>query len=304
VPETLKARANKTPEHLVRHVPEGVRFLVANVDVQKNMFVVQIHGIKPGAPFDIELVDRYDVRYSKRTNEAGERLWVKPHTYSEDWQELVEHVMQKEYPLADGSGRMMGIKITSCDSGGKAGATFKAYDFWRWLKSQGLAGRFVLTKGDHVPGQPRTRVTFPDSQRKDQKSAARGDIPILFFNSNMLKDDLDGRLDSLKPGGGMISWPDWFPESFYQELCAEVRGDKGWEHVGQYRNEAWDLLYYCIGVCISQYIRIEVLDWNNPPGWAAPWDENDMIRSAEQESSFTNGVKSRYDFASLGKELA
>lgn len=305
VPETLKSRADKVPEHLVRHVPEGVRFLVAQVDVQKNMFVVQVKGIMPGTPFDIKVIDRFEVKYSKRLDENGERIWVKPAVHLDDWKELVEHVMQKEYPLADGSGRMMGVRLTGCDSGGKAGVTGKAYDFYRYLRDNGLAARFVLLKGDPKVGQPRTRVSFPDSQRKDMKSAARGDIPILMLNSNLLKDDLNGRLDCLEPGKGMCSWPDWLPLHFYQELCAEIRtADKGWEHVGQYRNEAWDLFYYAIGMCISKYIQIERIDWNNPPGWAAPWDENDLVRAAEQESSFTNGVKSRYDFAALGKSLA
>ena len=36
-----------------------MRFLVAAVDVQKNAFVVQVHGIMPGQPFDIVVVDRF-----------------------------------------------------------------------------------------------------------------------------------------------------------------------------------------------------------------------------------------------------
>ena len=45
LPEVLKSRADRMPE---REVPEGVRFLVATVDVQKNMWVVQVYGIRPG----------------------------------------------------------------------------------------------------------------------------------------------------------------------------------------------------------------------------------------------------------------
>jgi phage terminase large subunit GpA-like protein len=81
LPEVLKARAEKLGE---RKVPLGVRFLIATVDVQKNMFVVQVFGILPGLKFDMVVVDRYDIRKSKRTDDDGEHLWVKPNAYVED----------------------------------------------------------------------------------------------------------------------------------------------------------------------------------------------------------------------------
>lgn len=301
LPEDIKSRAEKLGE---RVVPEGVRFLVATCDVQKNMWVVQVFGIMPGKPFDTVVVDRFNVFKSKRTDEDGDALWVKPHTYLEDWDELIEQVMQKEYPLGDNSGRLMSIKMTGCDSGGKEGVTTKAYDFWRRLVGDNLHHRFVLLKGDAAVGQPRTRVSFPDSSRKDSKAGARGDIPVLMFNPNLLKDDLDGRLDCIDPGKGMYRTPDWLPTSFYNELCSEMRTPKGWEHNRAVRNEAWDLSYYCIGLCVSQYIRVETLDWNNPPPWAATWDKNDFIRSPEQEKPYGNNVKSQYDFTKMANALA
>lgn len=302
LPEVVMARAEHLPE---RMVPDDVRFLVALVDVQKNVFVVQVFGILPGAPFDTVLIDRFDVRKSKRIDADGDANWVKPATYLEDWDELTTNVMEKEYELSDGSGRMMGIKMTGCDSGGKAGVTTMAYNFYRKLVLDNRHGRFVLLKGEGKPGQPRTRVSYPDSSRRDSKSGARGDIPVLIFNSNLLKDDLNGRLDSITPGKGMYRHPDWLDDAFYMELCAETRSEeKGWENLSNARNEAWDLSYYCIGLCVSQYIRVEVIDWSNPPGWAAEWDKNDFVRIAEGQSRFTNTVKSPYDFADMAKSLA
>jgi len=302
LPETLKARA----EHSLgeRVVPEGVRFLIATVDVQKNMWVVQVFGIMPGAPFDMVLIDRFDVRKSKRLDDEGDPLWVKPATYLEDWDQLIEHVMDREYPLADDSGRLMSIKMTACDSGGQEGVTGMAYQFWRKLVKMNRHHRFVLVKGDPKPGNPRTRVNYPDSNRKDSKAGARGDIPVLFFNSNLLKDDLDARLDCIEPGKGMYRMPDWLADSFYAEMCAENRTPKGWEHNTTVRNEAWDLSYYCIGVCISQYIRAEHIDWNNPPRWASEWDSNDFVRSPDQEKPFSGGVKSQFNFAEMANALA
>lgn len=302
LPETLKSQADKGM--LERHVPHGVRFLVALADVQANMWVVQVFGILPGKPFDTVVIDRYDVKYSKRLNEADERLWVKPNSYLEDWDELTEHVIKKEYPLADGSGRMMGIKFTGCDSGGKKGVTTMAYNYFRRLREQNLHRRFILIKGDHAAGQPRARITYPDSNKKDDKAGARGDIPVLMLNSNLLKDDLNGRLDVMEPGKGMFRHPDWLADNFYAEMCAEVRTEKGWQNLANVRNEAWDLSYYCIGLCVSELLRVEHLSWDNPPGWAAEWDENDLVRAPEETPRFANTIKSNYDFSAFGKSLA
>lgn len=302
-PEDIRGRADKLPEHLVKHVPEHVRFLIAVVDVQKSSFVVQVFGILPGVPHDMVLIDRFSIVKSDRRDEVGDPYPVRPSSYAEDWHLLERQVMEKEYPLADESGRLMSIKITGCDSGGEAGVTSRANEFWRYLRDKSLGHRFTLIKGDSKPGQPATRVGYPDANRKDIKTAARGDVPVLFLNSNVMKDDLNGRLDVIEPGKGMIRFPSWLSQSFFAELCAEVRMPKGWEKT-ENRNEAWDLCYYALGLCKSQYIRIEALDWTNPPAWAAPWDKNDFIRTVEQERPYANTVESRYDFAAAAKALA
>lgn len=318
IPEHLKARSeticldnerNMPPEMRKKIVPEGVRFLIATVDVQKNRFVVQIHGICPGKPFDMVLVDRFMVYKSKRLDPDGDAYWVKPSAYLEDWDELIEHVMEKEYPLGDGSGRMMAVKLTVCDSGGyarkmtKEGVTTQAYNFYRKLKSENLHGRFHLLKGDPNPAQVRARVSYPDAQKKDNLSAARGDVPVLMLNVNILKDGLAGRLECVEPGKGMYRFPDWLEDWWYQEMCAETRTPTGWENPSNLRNEAWDLSVYCIGACVSKLLLVEHIDWNNPPGWAAEWDRNDLIRQADSPKKFAQVEKSDYDFAELAKKL-
>lgn len=301
LPEVLKSRAEKLAP---KKVPQGVRFLIATVDVQKNMFVVQVFGILPGMKYDIVLVDRFDIRKSQRTDDDGERLWVKPSTYSEDWNEITEHVIRKEYELDDDTGRLMSIRFVGCDSGGKAGVTSMAYSYYRALREENLHRRFILTKGDSSPNHPRARITYPDSTRKDMKTPARGDIPLMLFQSNLLKDDLDGRLDCIEPGKGMYRFPDWLSDSFFAELCVEVRTDKGWENLVGHSNEAMDLSYYCIGLCISELIRVEHINWADPPGWAAEWDKNDLVRKPEKGVPFANTIKSAYDFSEFAKTLA
>jgi len=301
LPEHLKSRAEPLGHKMV---PWGTRLLLATVDVQKNAYVVQVHGIAPGTPCDINIVDRFSILKSERLDHDGEHLYVKPATYAEDWDLLIDKVMKMRYPLADGSGRVMAIKHTLCDSGGRAGVTAQAYDFYRRLKDENLHRRFTLVKGDSNPGQARTRISYPDSQKKDRSAAARGDVPVLLLHSNILKDALSGRLDSVTPGKGLIRFPDWLPDWFFTELCAEIRTSKGWENPKNARNEAWDLLYYTLGAIASQLLLIEHIDWNKPPSWAAEWDDNDLVSAAEEPERFAPRRNNDYDFAELADSLA
>lgn len=304
IPEHLKARAERFCDKGERVVPEGVRFLVACVDVQKNMFVVQIHGICPGNPFDMVLVDRYDVRKSKRVDHDNDTLWIKPGAYLEDWDELIEHVIEKEYPLDGRPELRMQVKLTVCDSGGKEGVTTNAYSFYRKLRSQNLHGRFHLVKGEHSPNNPRARVSYPDASRKDKNAGARGDVPVLMLNSNTLKDALAHRLDCISPGKGMYRFPDWAEDWWYREMCAEVRTPKGWENPSHTHNEAWDLSYYCIGGCVSKLLSVEHIDWLNPPGWCAEWDKNDLVHQASAPKKFAQERNTDYDFKKFAERLA
>ena len=308
MPEDLRDRARDFGE---KEVPDGVRFLVACVDVQKNRFVVQVHGIGLGG--DKWIVDRFDVVKSKRPDEkAGGFMWVNPGAYSEDWLELVDAVLLKSYPLGDASGRRMPIKITLCDSGGSAGVTKNAYDFYRTLRSPaegmdippGLAPRFLLVAGRPSLGAPRLRIGFPDSKRKDRFAGARGEIPVGFLHSDMLKNELDGALDRTEPYGGRINFPLWLDNNFYTELTVEVKNEKGkWENPNGYRNESWDLLTYCLAACIHPDINIEVPDfWENPPGWAEEWDRNLLVFDETTGNTMISPVKDEIDFEKLGEE--
>lgn len=286
-PEELKARARDLGQ---RAVPVGVRFLVACIDVQRKWLQVQVHGVGVGG--DIWIIDSYAMRKSRRFDEDGERFFMSPGSHPEDWKQIVEEVMLKTYPLNDGSGREMSIKFTACDSGGAAGVTTNAYNFVRWLRRgpedgekddygwvPGLAARFVLVRGDHNANIPRTKLKFPDAQKKDRHASARGDVPVLFINSNSIKDTVNHKLDRMEPNGGRVNFPSWLPDSFYTELTVEIKTPKGWENPRDFRNEAWDLLCYCEALCVSSLIKLEQFRWENPPGWATDWstEENDLV---------------------------
>ncbi|QJI52970.1 head, terminase DNA packaging protein A [Xanthomonas phage FoX4] len=308
LPEVLKSRSEPLPEKMV---PPEVRFLQATVDVQKNMFIVQVFGVCPGRPFDLLVIDRFRIMYSKREdpNAPGQMQWVKPSSYVEDWELLVDEVMDKAYPLQEDPSRQMRIKLTVCDSGGYSkgkgeSVTDKAYDFYRLLRERNQHGRFHLLKGDPSPNAPLTRITYPLAQKKDKLQVARGDVPVLLINTNQMKDALSGRLDCVEPGKGMLRFPDWLPNWFYSELCAEVRTPKGWENPSHTRNEATDLTCYAMAGCMSELLGVHHLDWNNPPRWAATHDRNDMITSTDLPLAFDEVKSQSYSFADFGRQLA
>lgn len=280
-------------------VPQGVRFLVATVDVQARSFVVQVHGVGPGG--DVWLVDFFKIRRSStRFDDNGDRMILDPAGYIEDWSTLEEEVILRTYPLGDGSGRRMQVKLIGCDSGGKAGVTARAYEYWRSLRDdpegRQLHLRFQLVKGEAKPSTPRFRRDYPDSNRKDRHSGARGDVPVVFLNSNLLKDQVSGMLGRTEVGGGMVNFPIWYGESgkqedigwLYSQLTAEVRDEKGWKAPSGKRNEAWDLLYYHVGLCLDPRIALERINWDSPPKWAAEWDENDLVFEGKGQPKFAS----------------
>ncbi len=251
----------------------------STVDVQARSFVVQVTGV--GESGEITLVDMFKIRTSNRVDESDARrplLPIDPAGHLEDWDMLIHEVIERTYPLADGSGRRMAIKISGSDSGGREGVATNAYNFWRRLRDdpvgRGHHKRFHLIKGEPNKNASRRQTTFPDSNRRDRHSSARGDVPVQLLQSNLLKDQLNAILGRSESGGARFRFPIWAPDFFYKQLCAEERTAKGWEPPkGGRRNEAWDLSYYCIGLCLHPDINIERIDWQKPPGWAAPWDE-------------------------------
>ena len=306
LPETLKDRARELG---LKKVPFGARALCAFVDVQKNRFIVQVHGVGVGG--DTFVVDRFEIKKAaNRVDADGDRDRVAPGSYIEDWKLLIPEVLEKTYELNDGSGRRMSLKYVFCDSGGSEGVTANAYDFVRFLRDDEDAnihyGRFRLLKGDPMRAQPRVQLRFPDSERKDRHAGARGEIAVLFINSNLVKDQLDHLLDRTTPGGGMIHFPEWLPDSFYVELTAEVRDPKGkWENPSKRRNESWDFLYYQLAVNAWSGMGIENVDWRSPPGWLEEWDDNDLVFMPEREPvPFKPKEDDMPDFAALAKKLA
>lgn len=311
-PEELKERAydwgGSADEPVV---PDGVRFLIATIDVQARSFVVQVHGIGPGG---IWLVDMFKIRKSARLDDDGDPLPLDPGAYAEDWHTIIEQVIEKTYPLGDGSGRRMAVFETGSDSGGEAGVTVNAYNFWRYLRDEHPAGhhkRFYLVKGEPSKSAPRIRLGYPDSQRKDRHSGARGDVPVLFINANLMKDQVSNILgrgeqaDGVAVKIGMVHFPIWAEGWLYTQLTSEVRNPKGeWKKPHGKRNEAFDLLSYAVALAVHYPIRLEQLDWSSPPRWAAEWAANDLVGDSTFTIKVENQQKGARGLSSLAASLA
>ena len=304
LPEDLKERAEDWGGSAdAPVVPEGVRFLIKTIDVQARSFVVQTHGFT--ADNDALIIETKKLRRSVMTDDNGEWLPIDPATRPEDWDVLIPEIEQL-YPLADGSDRFMGLRLVGCDSGGAEGVTSNAYAFVRRLRETDstMHERFCLLKGVSPrgwEGLARLRISYPDSKRKDRHAGARGEIPVWLVNSNAVKDQASAMLGRTEPGN-QVRFPAWAEDWLWKQLTAEVRTPKGWDNLTRRRNEAWDLLVYALALLLHRLVNAERIDWGNPPGFAAEWDQNTMIVSGNKSvAKKDDGGAS--DLASLAEKL-
>ncbi|WP_281645552.1 terminase gpA endonuclease subunit [Parendozoicomonas sp. Alg238-R29] len=279
--EELTERAEAEYEKLM--VPEGVRFLVASVDVQagKNRrFVVQVHGF--GVDLQEWLIDRYNIKDADRMDDEGKPLKIHPGAYAEDWDVLLNRVINRSYELADGSGRRLPILMTAIDTGGEDGVTDNAYKFYRRLRQQGLHKRVLLVKGASTMAAPLMRETFPDNtKRKDRRTSSRGDVPLWLLNTHLFKDQVNNNLERSEPGPGFVNFPAWLKKAgdwFFRELTAESRNASGkWEKPRGVNNEAFDLFVYS-RLCL-RILKAHTINWQSDalPLWANPIETNPTV---------------------------
>jgi phage terminase large subunit GpA-like protein len=219
-PNELMTRAETFNKH---KLPLWVRFLTASIDLQKESFVVQVQGW--GVGLECIIIDRFTIRWSNRMVD-GERQIIDPAAYHEDWQVLIEQVINKTYQFDHNSKLSLPVMLTACDSGGQAGVTHNAYQFYRHIKHCGLAHKFILVKGQPRYESPTVKKSYPDSGTKT-KANANGEIPLYMLNVNLLKDRVSSDLDRKETGSRYVHFPDWIGSWFYSELTAEYRTEKG-----------------------------------------------------------------------------
>lgn len=284
--EVLEARAEPLEENFV---PDGVRFLVATVDVQggKNRrFVVQLVGY--GERGERWIVARYEIKYSLRCDANGEALRINPASFPEDWDLLISDVFDRAWPLAADDTKAMRVMSMAVDSGGEDGVTNNAYAFWRRCRIDGIHRNIFLFKGDGLKRDKLIQETYPDNNGNSKRRAkASGDVPLYLLQTNALKDRVNGALWRETPGPGFVHFPAWLDSSFYDELTYEERSPDGhWKKPGRGANEAFDLLVYAEALAILKgYDKIK---WPLAPKWAKPETWIDAVERYSPAASEEN----------------
>lgn len=277
-------------------VPIDGRFLVMSIDVQggkKNArFVVQAQVF--GVGLQRWVIDRFEVL----TNQERNNDRINPAIYSEDWDLLIEQVIKKTYPLADGSGRVMKPVMTLCDSGGSSGekdgkktsVTDFAYQFYNRLKPKGLSHLFRLVKGASRDIDSLVKESHPDKRSK----LAHGEIPLLLLHTNRLKTRVAASYSRIEFGARYFHLPKWADRSWYDELTAEYIDEKGnWICPSNTSNESVDLCAYAEAG--MHHLGGDDIDWDKPPLWAADWQLNSNVVDADITPEFERKPKRRYN---------
>jgi len=267
-------------------VPEGVRVLLAAVDVQANRFEVAVWGY--GINRERWLIDRYAIAKS----EAGDPL--RPAALIEHWIEIERRVITSTYKLP--GERELRVYRVAVDLGGYhdrakgADSSRRAYEWWRALKREGLGQRARLVKGERTKRAKLVVESYPDStERNDRRAGSRGDVPVLLISTDRMKDAAHADLQRETPGPGYVHLPGWLTRKHMDELTTEAVDDKGhWAPARGKRNETWDLLIYCDA--LWHYLGGNKINWERPPTWAAPWDKNTEVITADQRRSLKEAV--------------
>ena len=277
-------------EDLERYmVPDEARFLIATADVQggaNGRFVCEVRAW--GEDAKSWLVDRFAIWATERD---GVTAKVDPAGYPEDWELLTKRLVLATYKTS--SGKELRVLRTGVDTGGEDGVTHNAYAWLRSLRRVGLSSRVMLLKGGSHQDE---RPMFKGSAKLNNGKAMK-DMPVWILNTNYFKDLVAASLRRKTPGPGYFHVPRWLPDTYFDELRAEVRDTNGkWRKIKP-RNEALDLWVYSLAILESLgYGPKGRLSWTDPPAWAAPllMGNSELItpeeRKAEHEA-FTSVAK-------------
>ncbi len=157
------------------------------------------------------------------------------------------------------------------DSGGTAGVTEKAYQFYRAQRST-APRRVFLNKGQGGLDRDRARYGEPEKILQ-RKQARRSDIRLVYSGTDKLKDEVTLALTRKEAGPTAFHLSDRLDDRVFAEFCAEIRTPKGWERrKAGLPNEALDLGVY--GKALVIVLKGERIDWSRPPAWAAPMGDN------------------------------
>lgn len=274
---SIEDRAEELPRYFV---PDAARFLVATADVQggtNGRFVCEVRAF--GEHLESWLVDRFSISTTERNGIAAQ---VDPAGYPEDWDLLTAKLVQSTYRTS--SGKELRVLRTAVDTGGEKGTTPNAYAWFRRLRKQGLSSRVMLVKG---ADRSKDEKPIVKGTARSNEGKPMHDMPIWLVSTDYFKDLIAGSLRRKFPGPGFFHVPKWLPQTYFDELRAEVKNAKGkWIKV-RARNEALDLWVYALAVCEALGFGPKGrLSWDSPPPWARRLDADniELISSEERRA--------------------
>lgn len=282
--DKLKAASVEIPR---RTVPNWVRFVVTSVDVQKNRFVVQVHGY--GEEYRCAVIDRFSIKDSERLYDDGATKHpVQPFVYAEDWEQL-DYLVGRKYDIE--SGGEVENHALIVDSGGQDKATMNAYGWANHQIKIGNGQKVVVSKGS--PSLSSKRVF------KGTTDKMIG-IPLVIYNPNLIKDEIAFAIDREEIGPNHITFPSWLESWFFRELVSEERGHDGrWvKRNSKSRNEALDLLV--LSRVLISWLGYDRINWARPPAWCDKPLGNDGQRPEIKDAA---PKKKRLSMAELSKKL-
>lgn len=266
-------------------VPDWCRTLLAAVDVQGGSnakFVVQLHAVGPF--LEQQLVDRFEIKLSKRPGMGQEFAPIDPAGYPEDWHLITEKIVMATWRTPF-EGREIRPHCVIVDTGGEGkknggeGVSMNAYAWFRRLRALGISSRVRLYKGNNAP----TAAVIKDTLVGRRSETDKGDIPLFLCNPHLLSDAVDAGMRRTTPGPGYYHFPlprhpqinpdGWLEQAFFDELAAEIRNEDGiWEKV-RLRNESFDLCRMIMaGICMLGLDKLR--DWSKVPDWLMPLEQN------------------------------
>jgi phage terminase large subunit GpA-like protein len=235
--QDLKSRAEDYPLGIA---PRGALILLGGVDVQKDRFELCVWGFGRGE--EMFIID-YHVIDADPSNQA-------------EWAKL-DNFLVHRYPHAAGTN--LHIEHCGIDTGGLF--THQSYQYIRerkggsgWMVEGRNYPQLYALKGSSNNNQAIvTRGKLVDVNSGDK--LIKSGVKLFMVGVDVAKNTLHGRLGVADPGPGYVHFSKSLPDSFFEQMTAEVRVMKqttrgtiaSWvlKRSGA-RNEAWDCTIYAM----------------------------------------------------------
>jgi len=243
----LEKRAEAWP---ARTVPPGYVLLTCGVDTQNDRLEATVLGWAEGERKAV--LDHLVI--------PGDP--IKPEgTPGSPWDVLTEY---RHRPLRNSAGVDLQIAMTAIDSGGHR--TDLVYQYGRRWRHD----RVCVTKGASTPKRPVLGKPSKQDVKNSKGELHKGGVQLWMVGTDTAKDALFARLDADRelddPAARMVRFCAGLGTEWFEQLCAEVRDDRGAYVKVRLRNEALDCVVGAMAAAHHPLVRVHRLqagDWDH-----------------------------------------